>query len=247
MESIRVRATLLGVLSALCLADPAFAYNINVHYRITELVAESCGVRHPKLIAWADARVDRDGKTRPEWPFNFRERATFHFRVTLGPPIPMAFNGYEVVVRDERVVRGSAEAAAIVDKAIAYEAPDPVLFGMGLHAYQDSWAHEGFEPVFGHLGELRYPDSPKRDPDKALEMSERTWEKMDAWSRATEGRACEKSWPELRDEVRALLASPALATDDGEFQPDVKLARAQNDFDYWADRLLHTEFVPLPE
>jgi hypothetical protein len=244
MKHIRARAAQWGVLSVLCLPHLAQAYNVNVHYQVTEFLAESCGVPYPKLIAWADARVDRDDNTRPEWPFDFSARATFHFRVTLTKPVRMRSFGDVVTVQEAEVFRGSHEAAAIVDKAIAYEYSDPVLFGIGLHAYQDSWAHEGYEFIWGHLSELRLPDNPEHDEAKALEMAEFSWEKIDAWSRVAAGRACQESWPEVRDQVRTLLASPPLASDDGVFSPGVSLKQAQGDFNFWADQLLNKGFVP---
>ena len=47
------------------------------------------------------------------------------------------------------VEAGSDLAAEPVLDGIARD--DPMLMGIGLHAYQDSWSHAGFKPFPGHV------------------------------------------------------------------------------------------------
>ncbi len=47
-----------------------------------------------------------------------------------------------------------------------------------MHAYQDSWSHEGWYSGFGHAVAGHSPDHPYADVDKAMEMAEATYNMM---------------------------------------------------------------------
>ncbi len=83
----------------------------------------------------------------------------------------------------EKVLKGSAagsEAADIVNDAIKAKERNNILFGIGLHAYEDSWSHAGFEPVEGHGKQLGpdNPDYPYNDPVKAMDMAKAVSNKL---------------------------------------------------------------------
>jgi hypothetical protein len=61
---------------------------------------------------------------------------------------------------------------------------DLILFGIGLHAFQDSWSHEGFSPIAGHGPALEFPDLPYLDDKsvkKAMQMAEETYKWLNAY------------------------------------------------------------------
>lgn len=109
------------------------------------------------IIARADEFVDDYPDTQPVTLYIDPKRR-FHFRVS----------------GSESVKRGAG--SEVVQAGI--DAGDPVLTGIGLHAFQDSYSHEGFGPDKGHLGTAygsHAPDYPWTDVEKAMAMAEQTY------------------------------------------------------------------------
>ena len=60
-----------------------------------------------------------------------------------------------------KVEAGSAVSKQIVDLAIKERKQDNFLMGIGLHIYQDSWSHQGYNFIAGHALHLHRPDQPE--------------------------------------------------------------------------------------
>ena len=65
-----------------------------------------------------------------------------------------------------------------------------MLFGIGLHALEDSWSHEGRYVAIGHLVDGHSVDRPDNDPKKAREMALAVCKKMDAYMKNCLGCSC---------------------------------------------------------
>lgn len=163
-------------------ADPTGLYETDVHFYMTYYLAAALGLSGPGrltefrrggeerydeayLIAWATEFTDWHPDTSP-YTREIPVRRDFHFRCLPG----------------EKVKAGSTLASEIVDEAIAGE-KDLLHFGIGLHAFEDSWSHEGFETdhIRASVRSSTDPDLASNDPEKAVKMAEQVYRKLDAW------------------------------------------------------------------
>lgn len=177
------------------------AYLVPVHYQLTYLVAQDCGLSDEEsaTIAWAnsftDIHPDASPGVRPnQWtkPRYIEIRRLFHF-----PSSNI----------HEKVERNSSRARLICEFACENAATgeiDPILLGMGMHGLQDSFSHEGYGPIFGHATSQK-PDYPFLRPELAEEMAEVTWNMLDLWSLKAHGIPCRNIWPVVRDDLAVLI------------------------------------------
>jgi hypothetical protein len=147
-------------------------------------------------IAWADQYTDVNSFTEPTAPKNERARRRYHFAV-----------GHEF---GATVKRGNRIVESYVDDALKQNL-DPFLMGIALHAYQDSWSHEGYGPETGHMFARHNghdPDIPalnKESLDKAMEMAEATYGKL---AKLAKFYGCEPlEWKAIEPEVKKLLGT----------------------------------------
>lgn len=183
MSAKRIATACFLSLCGFLAAPSAHAYKGAVHFYATYVVASVCGIDEAVAIAWADLNVDRfpesDPGTEPwNWlrPSKHRDRRVFHF--------PVLGKG--------RVEPGSAASLRIAEAAFIEAKTaiaDPLFLGIALHVHQDSWAHAGFEPKFGHLWSTS-PDYTHAHPEAADQMVLATWEVLNRWRILTQGVGC---------------------------------------------------------
>ena len=191
------------------------------------------------IIAWADQFTDVHPKTRPvnEYgsvpPDQFAKakeaRAKFHFREATLAEMSNRIGELRKRHRDQnaqqlrerieeelkrrrtRVLSDTQTARAPLERAISQKSLMGV--GIGLHAFQDSWAHELFGSAKGHMDaepESGAPDWPWHRPKVALRMAERTHEMLGSFMRKLHGRACAKPWGEVKRVVEEGIACATL-------------------------------------
>jgi hypothetical protein len=199
MAGLRFRASAaLAVLTFIsnCAPTGAHAYFKQYHFYVTYTLGDFCGLNDAEVIAWADYYTDvypgcSPGVHPGEWtdPAKIGDRRIFHFR-TSEPK--------------GEVIRASKEARALLDEILSSKENDPVHFGISLHPFQDSWAHEGFGPVIGHTLHGTKPDLPHNDVPKAMQMAEATWIALDQWSVRTKGAPCALGWTTVAQLIESL-------------------------------------------
>jgi RHS repeat-associated protein len=135
-------------------------YGEDVHYYLTYFLLEKCGLvddtefgTESQMIAWANQETDVHSATKPVFSPHSQNRR-FHFRRVAG----------------KKVKRDSAVARKVAEDAI--EAEDSLLFGIGLHAFQDSFSHEGAEDMHS-VGDR---DNISADVEKGIEMAKKTYQ-----------------------------------------------------------------------
>jgi len=148
-------------------------YEEDVHRELTAVLAYAAGFTREQgqIIGRANQWVDDNPETNPEVITNVRARRDYHF--TIGDQRDRLWGDFEHYVRN-----GS--------NGDAYSA-----LGTYLHAYQDSYSHEGFNPVTGQVAsgfrqglltswnvfwsEVRKVDKTSFDLEKAERMAEGTF------------------------------------------------------------------------
>jgi hypothetical protein len=189
--------------------DPTGLYDDDVHFYMTYYIALSIGLGKIKtriealamgaalgpiaagtpreasiaeIIAFADNYTDYNRTTQPLTLDN-TIKAKYHFRVSP----------------DGKVVAGpmSMEAKQIITDAFAQKTISPWLLGIGLHAYQDSWSHEGFS-VAGHGAQGHSPDDPSRDVKKAMAMAEQTYRVLEQYYKRLTDKNPDKTWDKIK-------------------------------------------------
>ena len=144
--------------------DPDGCYAEDVHYYLTYYLALEAGFEDYEAftIAFNNQLIDEDPATSPIAISNLDARETWHF--------PGTKVGGETV-RNNSIVRKRVGHAISLHKL--------ALFGQELHAYQDSYAHEGFGPALGHarIKDLHAPDRTWTDEniDKSISMAMNTY------------------------------------------------------------------------
>jgi hypothetical protein len=184
------------VLFSILAPTGAHAYFKQYHFYVTYTLGYFCGLPEAEVIAWADYYTDvypgcSPGVHPGEWtdPAKIGDRRIFHFR-TSEPK--------------GEVSRGSKEARQLLDDFLASTSNDAVSFGLSLHPFQDSWAHEGFGPVIGHTLHGTKPDLPHNDVPKAMQMAEATWMALDQWSVRTRAAPCALGWTTVAPLIETL-------------------------------------------
>jgi RHS repeat-associated protein len=145
--------------------DPSGLYEDDVHFYMTYYLARAVGIcpMDAELMATAATMVDKNPRTGPFGSIAISR--LLHF-----PSLP-----------GQKVVAGSKEAAKLLDDAINADVMDPVRFGVGLHPFEDSWSHEGYEAIQGHLKAGKAPDYPYTDVKRAMAMAQAVYKKMQDW------------------------------------------------------------------
>ncbi len=222
----------------------ANAYETGIHFYMTYAMAYWCGLDNGSSnseayqIAWADYSTDMFYQTDAgshiyEWldPSKLDNRRIFHFAV---PKDSL-----------ELVKRGSDPAWLNANLAIDEATPqssNPLLLGLGLHTLQDSYAHEGYSPIFGHW--TLDPDWPDTDIPKLLEAAESTWLAIDRWSRKAHGKGCTAKFDQVAGLLETWAHVPSHDTDSilQTWRKDVEAlalksipTTAYDDNDQWSD------------
>jgi RHS repeat-associated protein len=187
--------------------DASGLYETDVHFYMTYYIAAAmglCQVKSPTYpgydmaytIAWADAYTDVNSFTEPlNVKLNMETLRQYHFR-----------SGSVL----ENVIANSPIAAVLVDRGVARV--DEFQTGIGLHAYQDSWSHEGFSAATGHSIQGHYPDVPwltDESKAKAADMAANTYEKLRRYMENL-GILPRADWDSIKQDVTGLLNQPGV-------------------------------------
>jgi uncharacterized protein RhaS with RHS repeats len=180
--------------------DPSGLYEQDIHYYMTYYLAVAAGIPASDAaeIAWATNATDYHPDVEPVQFFKpggpYGKVATsirrkYHFRTS-----------------GDKVKGGSDEAAQIVNDAIKGKNKNNILMGIGLHAYQDSWSHEGYGPEKGHGIGKDNPDYPYNDPKKAMKMAEETYKKLVEYrQKHFPGSKSQKSFDDIKKPLETLM------------------------------------------
>lgn len=172
-------------------------YAKDVHFYMNYYIAAAIGL-HKKttdyefseayMIAWAAQYTDDNDETGPfNWPDG---TSKFHFRTAFSWGVDTVKSGY-------------SSAKEPLNDGISSN--DIMLTGMGLHAFQDSWSHEGYEALLGHIYALPDPhsvDYPYDNVDKAMDMAEETYNALVRWN----GNNCATSFNDISSTLRTLFS-----------------------------------------
>ena len=154
--------------------DPTGMYGDDVHFYFNYYLARYLGLDQPSgwinskgqpvseayIIAYFATRIDYDGVTRPVGG-GVGARSRFHFPDPGGPSKP--------VQRNDGRVRAALHAVGSTG--------DVEMFGLLLHVYQDSYAHEKHHKTTGHLTSSK-PDKPYLHPTRDRQMAQRAYNEM---------------------------------------------------------------------
>jgi hypothetical protein len=176
-------------------------------------------------IAWADQHVDRDPATEPireiasremyfDWKLNSVKGNPPWANINVGKYVD--YGAWDIRNRFHfrhdsifPVKPGSDIAAepmneAIQDKTPKGKVPDLMLMGIGLHAYQDSWSHQGYISLVGHADDGDYPDEAWHDDifPRAKEMAEATYKKLKEFrDLQLPGAKPNRTWDEMSKDI----------------------------------------------
>ncbi|MBI1746624.1 MAG: hypothetical protein HYR55_08555 [Acidobacteria bacterium] len=224
--------------------DPYGLYEEDMHFYMTYYAAAACGLTgfdssygfesgngkfsEAYMVAWADQYTDVNSKTTPMTLFDVDSRRKYHFRTTGGS-----------------VVADSPAARQPLDAGIA--AGDLMLTGIGMHAYQDSWSHEGYGPKTGHATAGHTPDYPYADVGKAMQMAQNTYNQVSEFMKKQHCQDCKTPFDnKLQDRMRKLMEGKGSEQDRvqrwrdailQDFQRNVNFASG-GDKDPWAKDFL---------
>ncbi len=177
----KISVALLGLLASSI--QPALAYDMDVHYYVTSMILANLGGGKPLnaqqlMAAVADQYVDENPITLPSLnPLKSYQRWNWHF------PAASYTATYGATKRNSYFAQFNVKNG-LKDN-------DPVLLGMALHTFMDSYSHEGWEAYFGHAKAGHDPDRPHLDIDKFREMVNSVyailteWYKKNAWGDGT--------------------------------------------------------------
>lgn len=230
--------------------DPTGLYETDVHFYMTYYIASSCGLGYDLtgtmeypggfvfpggalaseafMIAWATQFTDVHSSTQPVTK-DPRIRERYHFRNTHAATACCT-------------MRNSPEANAIADEGINLR--NVLLLGIGIHALQDSFSHEGFYTA-------HYPDPgliidrPHSALAKSREMAMATCQKIEAWMQAVHGCGCAKPCDQTVATLLPMLRFPTMKKAEAiarwqslirnEFGRNVDAFEAGKDDHIWAD------------
>jgi RHS repeat-associated protein len=203
-------------------SDSSGMYSEDIHFYMTLYLAFRCGltnfdsgwklpggygVNEGLLLAWADNYTDVAKYTKP---VGLREaRAVWHFR---SPPAGEEGFGTRSGSSEPRTVRDTPFARLPLQTGI--DNNNLLQIGMGMHAFQDSWSHDGYGPELGHGADGTQPDDPfgKRRHDgqdqleMAVAMARRSYEALDAIMKKRHNCGCKASWPDVEKRLRDIFA-----------------------------------------
>jgi hypothetical protein len=144
-------------------------------------------------IAWACQYVDENPTTGPLSPSVLVDNSQlykYHFRAANG----------------EMVKRGSDIAKQPALDAV--NTHNLMLLGIGLHALQDSYSHEGYAPPLGHAQEGyggHYPDYPWSDVPKALQMAKATYDVLADYYKKWTGKTPKTAFGQIEPTIKRLF------------------------------------------
>lgn len=152
-----MRLMCLGLLlGVLFVAQRVAAYDTDGHFYTMYLVARDSGFTAAEALALAtmDEYTDWDPRTDAVHPLGVEQRRLYHFPEATGTVIP--------------TIRNSPFAKHNINMAL--KTNDFTKLGVALHVYMDSFSHEGYAQVFGHLAVVHVPDQPYLYPLKFKAM-----------------------------------------------------------------------------
>lgn len=190
--------------------DPTGMYGDDVHFYFNYYLARYLGLDRPSgwvnskgkpisealIIAYFATRVDYDKQTAPI-KGGVKARRRFH--------TPDPDDGKGVREADNRV----ANALKAVGKT-----GDIEMFGLLLHTYQDTFAHQGFGDKLGHASQKHKPDEPFRHPVRDKRMARQTYAMMEQLLIARRGGKAKcpglktKSFNQFWNEVSSVMLQP---------------------------------------
>jgi hypothetical protein len=188
--------------------DPTGQYEKDVHFYMTYYIGLIVGLGNidsiflmdghrmsaAYMIAWADQFTDDHPVTGPFASEDARLR--YHFRHSRGHTVSSA----------------SDVASQVVNQAIAAKNSDLLLMGIGLHAFQDSFAHAGYTHHWGHAFDAHDPDLCYLSAftvQRALTVADETRDKLIAFGKANYPdtfRDRTGNWPRWREKLKKLLS-----------------------------------------
>ena len=159
-----VRKLICGLLllGALPTCHQAIAYDTDGHFYAIYLIARDSGFTAPEAtqLAALGEYVDWDPRTEPLKIDGYNQRRLYHFNCSSEPGAAMTR-------------QNSPYAKHNINEALKHN--DLVWLGMALHTYLDSYGHEGFGPLVGHVDHLpwiHWPDEPFTNPAKFQKMTD---------------------------------------------------------------------------
>jgi RHS repeat-associated protein len=220
--------------------DPSGLYERDVHFYMTYYIANKLGLgdistnfiipgtrgthaSQAYVIAWADQQTDDTIETGPF--LSYSARSTFHFRTDKGEYTKRMSDIAEAIsigAIDEK----EKWPDRLRDVEKPFKAHDlseddfrSVWMGIGLHAAQDSFSHEGFSPEFeishkggfspelGHLTAGHDPDYPYKDLDKAVDMAHETYRLLRNYMESRYPNSeIKATWDSMKDDIKKCLA-----------------------------------------
>jgi len=152
----------LFLLGALPVCQRAVAYDTDGHFYAIYLIARDSGFTAPEAtqLATLGEYVDWDSRTEPTKVDGYNQRRLFHFNCSSDMPAKMTR-------------QNSPYAKHNINEALKNN--DIVWLGIALHTYLDSYGHEGFGPLVGHLDcipWIHWPDEPFANPAKFQKMTD---------------------------------------------------------------------------
>jgi RHS repeat-associated protein len=178
-------------------------YGMDVHYYLTYYLAAKCGLTEgtefgseADMIAWADQQTDDAVSTQPLTTVS-AQRRKFHFRHEKG----------------QRVQRGSDVAKDPAQSGV--EAEDPLLFGMGLHALQDSYSHENAKEAHGVPPFFR-GDDVSSDVAKSIQMAQEIYDMLDQYRHKKYCKHCDAKFADFASGLRETIRKNRITQDLGD-------------------------------
>lgn len=182
MRTVRV-GLVAGAALSFGVSEETLAYDQDVHYYVTTMILADLGggtsLSDQRLTAaLANQYVDDNPNTLPTFnPLNMEQRRKFHFPAQYEPMRCYGSGCTAPAYWDTQ--RNSPFAKHNVNWAL--RSNDPMLLGMALHTYMDSYSHEGFSAYIGHATAGHDPDRPHLATDKFREMVRMVYTILQKW------------------------------------------------------------------
>lgn len=148
------------------------AYAWDVHFYESYLMARHAGIRHEVALHLATFAqyTDENFKTGPVGLSYSRRLFHFPGDVVKFDPSSDKASVLKYKFGGSQVVRNTTAANDVI--ATGLKKGDKYLVGSGLHVLQDSFGHEGYYSIPGHVSSGHWPDRPWWRPDTHEEMNE---------------------------------------------------------------------------
>ncbi len=169
------------------------------------------------IIAWSDAFVDVHSQTEPLQKAEIQKGAAFgwllfgilgsiygaHNRNKFAELIRWTYHFRTEPGSYDKVVPDTPNTKKWLDQGI--KECDPMLTGIGMHAYQDSWSHQGYGPYWGHFFSGHAPDWPWKDKKAAMDMAKATYDKLAEYMWKNYQKKPLKKWDDIKGNIDQLL------------------------------------------